>query len=216
MNQFIPSIDQLPQPPVWQSLLFEQPLGLVGVLFIAALCVFIVLNRREQAKLGAVVGGGLAAMAVAVFVIASVVTTDLEQVRDGTVALINSAATGDSAGASDHLAPDAKLNLSGMATFQVSREGLLAAVDAMEQDVGVRDHGILEKTASIDGPNAARSRVVVRVTIEGAGPTFSSWEMAWRRESDGVWRVTRLECLSVNARSPGAAIAGALSRYSGR
>lgn len=213
MNQFIPSIDQLPQPPVWQQLLLERPWGAVGVLVIAAFLAVVVMNRREQFRRGLMIGGAILGVAGAIFATATLVETDHEKVRGATVRLIDAAATGDVAGTEALLASDSKLHLEGMGSFSLSREELLAGVEALDQQVGVSDHGILDRTAVIDGPNVARSRVVVRVGLQGGGPTFSSWELTWRLEADGAWRLARMECQSINGRSPGQWFAGELSRF---
>lgn len=180
---------------------------------IGALFVLVIANRRGRFKLGALAAGAIMVLAIALVTTATQVTTAHERIVRATARLINAATTGDRAGTESVLATDARLNLAGAGAFSLSRDGLLRGVDALAGEDKVSDHRILKQTASEDGPNAGRSRVVVRVGIASAGPTFSSWELSWRREKDESWRVTRLECLSINGKQPGALFAGELSRF---
>ncbi len=212
MNQFIPSIEPLPQPPVWQQMLLERPAAAAGLLVIAAILTVVVLNRREQFRRGLLIGSLLMVAAIVVFTVATLVQTNHEAVRRSTGQIIAAAASGQVAEADELLAEDAKLHLAGMGAFSLSRDELLAAIEMLDREVGVSDFGILDRTATVDSQNAARSRVVVRVNIREGGPTFSSWELSWRRDADGVWRVTRFQCDQVNGRDPGQWFAGELSR----
>lgn len=213
MNNFIPSIDPLPQPPVFERVLFEQPWMAVGALLIIAILVAVVANRREQFRRGLVVCAAITAAAAALAVTATLVDTDHEQVARGTSDFMANAVSGGEAAVADLLAPDAILNLEGMSSFNLPRGAILNGVKSLDSEVGVRGWGILKKSAAIDGPNSGRSRTVIRVDVEGGGPNFSSWELVWRKDGEGRWRITRLICQSVNGRAPGQWFAGELARF---
>lgn len=211
MNEFIPSIEPLPGPGVVARTLFEQPWPAVAALLIIGGLAAIVLLRRGRLAPALATGGIGTALAGAVVLSAALVTTDHERLMNGTRALAVGAVAGDVDAVGDLLAPDARLLIDGAPGVEVDREALLRAVGALDRRAGVRGHGVLDRTASIDGPNAARSRVVVRVDFEGVGPAFSSWQIGWRLEPDGVWRITRLEPLSINGRAPGAWLASEIT-----
>lgn len=212
MNRFIPTIDPLPQPAFFERLVFEHPAPGVAVLLLVALVTLVVMNRREQLRLGLLIAGALALAAAGLGAVGAMVQTDREWIDDGTRELVAAVAAGDAQAAAHTLAPDARLTLAGAGSFSMSRAELLRGVEALRSEVGVKGYGLLDRTFSADGPNTGRSRVVVRVDLSDFGPAFSSWEFGWRKEPTGEWRVVRMECLSINGRAPGASFAGELIR----
>lgn len=215
MNQFVPSIEPLPNAPLLERFLYEQPGAWAGAAAIAmvAVVILILANRRGRLGAGGAAAGAILAICGAWVMTARLVTTDRERIDRGTVALIQAAADGDRSAADGILAEDARLHLAGAGSFSMSRDRILDGFDALRRDIRVSDYGILERTKSVDGVNSGRSRVVVRFGFKEGGPTFSSWELAWRREPSGLWRIIRMEALSINGQAPGSRFAGELDRF---
>lgn len=213
MNSFIPTIDPLPEPALWSRVLLEAPWPAVAGLIVAGLLVAVVLVRRGQAGRAVLADSALTIAAVAVVLTAYLVTTDHERIERGSAVLVAAAAAGDAAGAGALLATDARLYAEGDAALSLDRRQILGVVAGLGRAAGIEGHRITRATASVDGPNAGRSRVVVRVDIAQGGLTFSAWELGWRKDPDGVWRVTRLVALSINGRRPGASFAAEVARF---
>lgn len=213
MNSLIPTIEPLPRPALWARVLFETPLAAAGAILAIGLMMMIVWIRRGLAGRAAISAGAGVALAGTLVLVAAMVTTEHERIVNATLALVESATTGDTGAVGGILADDVKLFAEGAPTLSVDRAAIIAAVRTLEERVRVRDSSVTRRTASVDGPNSGRSRVVVRTNFAGGGLNFTSWEIGWRLEPDGVWRATRLEALSVNGRSPGGAFLGELSRF---
>ncbi len=213
MNSLIPTIEPLPGPAMWARVLFETPHAAAGAILAIGLMMMIVWIRRGLAGRAAASAGAGAAIAGALMIVATLVTTEHEKILALTATLVASATSGDTGSVGEIIAEDARLFAEGAPTLRVERAAIIAAVRSLDERVRVREASVTRRTASVDGPNAGRSRVVVRTNFAGGGLNFTSWEIGWRLEPDGAWRATRIEALSVNGRSPGGAFIGELSRF---
>lgn len=213
MNSLIPTIEPLPGPPLWARVLFESPHAVAGAILAVGLLMMIVWIRRGLAGRAAISAGTGVAIAGALVLVAAMVTTEHERINGSTLMLVESATSGDSAAVGEILADDARLFAAGSAALRVERDAIIAAAQTLNDRVRLREASVTRRTASVDGPNSGRSRVVVRTNFAEGGLNFTSWEIGWRLEADGEWRATRIEALSVNGRSPGGAFIGELGRF---
>jgi ketosteroid isomerase-like protein len=176
--------------PLWERVLFEQPLLLGGPLVVLAVVALFTFNARGELKRGALASGALLAGAAALFLLAALVSTTHERVKAATRALVAAVATADVAAAGELLSEDAEIRYAG---FSVpGRAGVLEAV-GRNMSVGgplhVASWGISELQSGLDGAALARSQVLVRATPSATGAPVSAWVLLkWERGADGAWR----------------------------
>ncbi|RMH27296.1 MAG: nuclear transport factor 2 family protein [Planctomycetota bacterium] len=211
LDQIIPTVEALPGPGVLERIAFEQPWPAVVALLVIGLLAAVMLIRRGRVARAVVIDTAATALAAGLIVSATVVTTDHERVRAGSRGLVAAALAGDESRVGEILAPDARLTAAGASSVGLQRDAVLAAVRALPGRAPTRGHAIVDLTASVDGANAARSRLVVRTDFRGGGPAFSAWQLNWRLDPGGAWRVTRIEALSINGQAPGPWLAGEIA-----
>lgn len=195
------SVPELPRPPFLEHTLFESPLPLVGLLFLAGVVAFFMLNSTGRAKQGLIAAGSASALALGTLLIASLVTTTRETLQARTTALVHAAATADTTALAPLLADDVRLVL----WDQTAALGRPRTLDLVNQYTGtlykLREHSITRTTASVDGRNAARTLARVRVRTEATLydiPIGSTWRIDWRLENDNSWRATAITCLQID------------------
>lgn len=206
LGNFInPDVPSLPEPPAFERFLFEQPLvpAVAGVLI--AIVVFAALRNAGKPKAGLGVAAGVLAVAAGIFTTGALVETDRERLKDEQDALITAVAYADLDALQDMLAEDARLRAPRLRPLVdgLGKDGIITTVRTTTGGAyRVRDIGILERQAVIDGPNAARTQVYIRVESEAAGATLTWFRLAWRRDADGVWRAIEIEPLFLSGVMP--------------
>ncbi len=203
MNDFLqpPPIEALPPTPLLERFLFEQPLLPTAVLAVLAVIAAVAFLRRNQRKRGLIVAGVLAVVAGGVYLTATSVTTERETLLDRTEAVIGATAQAQGPILQDMLTENALLRTSGaIARVLPSVEGRDEIITKVEQNLGGRYRvtrwEILDRQATIDGPNVGRTLIRVGVEAEAASRThYSWWRLHWERGPDGVWRCFELEPL---------------------
>lgn len=194
----------LPSPPLVDRLFLESPLPVVAALVLGAVTAFAVLNRRGMPGRGVAIAGVLALAAGAVMVLAMLVQTPREQLTAATRDLVDAVATVDTPALERLLADDFRFhNRLSIAALAVPAAGLdkpsLIALVEQEMDgpFAVKEHGVLQTQAVMDGPAVGRTQVRVRVVPESLGyPNASWWRIDWRRGPQG-WRVIGVEPLAI-------------------
>ncbi len=201
MNDFLqpPPIDPLPQAPLFERFLFEQPVLPAVVLGLLAVVAFIAFSNTGKRKVGLAVALGLALAAGAIYTIAALVVTPRETLLERTEQFIGAAATADTAALARILSDDARLNSTGdLARIQPSIDAIQPILDRVDQVVGrqfsIDRWVIADRQATLDGPNTGRT--LVRVGVDS--PTFSRthyswWRLHWERSDDGQWRCFEIE-----------------------
>lgn len=195
------NIERLPPAPLLERFLFEQPLLPIAVLVLLALIAAIAFAGRSQRRRGLIVAGVLIALAAGVYLVSMLVTTDRETLLARTEVAIGSVALLDGGTMREVLTEDVYLRTAGaIARLQPSVEGRSEIIDLAERRLRgsyhVTDWKILDRQATIDGPNLGRTLVRVGVDADGISRThYSWWRLHWERGPDGVWRCFELEPL---------------------
>lgn len=210
MNQLqIPDPPPLPDPPVLEMYLFENPYPLAIGLLVIGFAAHTLL-RRGSAGRGEPGPGSYAPLSIAVlgalgvYLASVLVTTHGERVKQRSLELVDAVATADTASVRGLLAEDAILSPGEGLGRIPSATDRAQIIDAVERSIGpvvrVREHTVRSVTASIDGPDYARTQLMVRVTVESAlftAPNGSWWRLHWRLENPGDpepdWRVIQIE-----------------------
>lgn len=192
----------LPRPPLLSHHVLEQPWPAAGALVIGGILAAWVLNQRARAKAGVVAGAALCLLAGAVLLAGAIITTTRETLIQQTRELIATTARADTTALDRLLARDVTFRLF-TTDRRYTREQLLDLVRRYPGELyPVESHREERAAASIDGPNAARTQV--RVVTRSAAATLydlplgSWWRLDWRRDGDGAWRVTGIECLRID------------------
>lgn len=193
-------VPPLPGPPFIESLLFERPwIGIVALLLGAVVALF-VLNARGKAKQGAAAAGAMLLAAAGLWGLAAAVQTDRERLIENTRELVDATALADIESLDRLLAPNARGFHRG-APRGMDRDAVLAWVaDQLGEsgDYRLKDHGVIETQATLDGDRVGRTQV--RVGVVPAAwevPIDSWWRVDWNRDDAGVWRVTGIRPLVI-------------------
>lgn len=192
----------LPRPPLVEHLLLEQPWAAALALGLGGLLAAWILNQRARARAGLALGAAMLLAGATIAVIGALVTTTREALIARTRELIALTARADTRALDGLLAGDVTFRLF-TTDRRYIREELLGLVRRYPGELyPVESYREEQAAASLDGPNAARTQVRV-VTRSAAAtlydlPVGSWWRIAWRREPDGAWRVTQIECLRID------------------
>lgn len=198
----IPEPAPLPGAPFLTGVLLESPWPMVLLLGITAGLVWILYSNRGQIRKARAGAAILLAAAVGVFLLARLVTTDREAVRQIARQLVRDVAAANVPGVRGALAQECELLLSATAPAMDANDIL----ERVERDFSsrgpyrVKDYGILETQSATYPDGLASVQIKVRVTAESGGILLSWWRLDFRGEAGG-WRVTRIRMLSNSAGS---------------
>lgn len=204
-----PSVEPLPGAPLWARALLEQPWYLAGALALGAVVVFMLLNQRGRAKLGAGVAAAMVLAGAGVLILGSLVVTQREQMAAASRELVAVTARGDTSALATMLAPDARLfSEIQVAEFRVpeggfGRDEILDKVGRWIGDNPISECSVGEVQAETLGPGVGRTQVRVRVVLEKYKVAEGSWwRIGWRKSADGRWRVTSIQPLYIAGAGP--------------
>ncbi len=204
----IPQLRDIDSPGLISLLLFENPWILAGLLAIGAISLFVVFNNRRKLRLGAAFAGVFALGAITVMLLAMLVTTDREQVKNLSRELIAAVADADAQPVEQILSPFATLVAEGALRSELSRDEILdrirdassngGAYDGQGTRVAADEYRIREIRVGIQSSTAARSQVNVVITPSITSfPTGTWWELDWDKLPDGSWKARRIELVWV-------------------
>ena len=183
-----------PPPPFLQHAFLENPWPMLTLLVCAA--VIFLLIARHRGKRGPGIAGVALLVAAALFLIMErVVVTDHERIIDSTHRLVRSAA----------LPLDVE-TFAGLLSRDIDFHGrdrfeMVTTLQRSATMWGVENAIITRLLARTTGPGAGEVYLVVvtrHSAATGGGLSKSSWVLGWREESEGVWRVTQVEWLTLN------------------
>lgn len=186
---------------LFDRFLFENPWPLIGALVLAGAIGFTILNRKARITPALASIAAALLLSVGVWLAARIVTTDREQVRDLTVALVDATARVDESTLAPMLANDLTLYLKvGTITSDTSLDRA-ATLAQVRRSLGglykLKDWRVTTNEVTTSGTQAS-SRLSVSVTTEVyAIPHRSTWRVDWRREPDNTWRVFAIELLEM-------------------
>ncbi len=194
---------RLPSPPALSHYLFEAPLVPAMVAAGLSLAVAWSLLRAERPRQGLLAGllGCLGALGLVV--VGGVVETSRERVIERSLAIARAVGQGDGMAAGAWLAPNLYLKMgpTGSATGSDDREVVIRAARMFPERVRLEAFAAPSGHAVVDTPTTARTRLRVR-TGGGMGPSLSWWQLGWRLDPDGEWRVYTIELLLFNGETP--------------
>lgn len=187
----VPTPPPLDPGPLWSRLLLETPWYAVGLLLVAAVLCYAILNRRGKFSQGITAAGVLLVIAAAMVGVAEIVETPRERMKAAAERLIGSVAEANTATLTTVLADDARL-VYFAAPQGLNKADIVALVDdKFRGEYRVNEWSILESQATMDGPSVGRVQLKVRVVAaEWNVPNLSWWRIDCRHEPDGTVRVT--------------------------
>ncbi len=201
------------------QLLFESPWPLVLAFVIAALMLVFAAQRSEGAGRGMRWAALVClVLAVGVWCLAKVVTTDREHLIAQTQRLVSVTAPLDLEALSDLLDSGAEL-VSSNGQLCMDRQRLLSVLKSLLDSYGVASHDVRTLGARMKNAGAGESWVALRTKLKNpdlikgldqmGGDVPSRWELTWRRsDSDDQWRITRLRCTKVMQIRPDCGVLG--------
>jgi len=209
------AVPPLDAPPAHQVWLFESPWPLVGLLLLASVVGFIALNRQEKGRwaVGAFLLGVVAAGAV--FGVAAGVKTEREALLGRTAAFVDAVAAGDVETVDELLAESLEVSFAGTLAAEVNRELVLGVVGAFQEGgaLELREYLSGSRQAEVRGAGFGVSQLKITVVAARGGAGSTWWRLDWRKQPDGAWRITELECLLINGRPPAGEVAAAMRRF---
>lgn len=199
LSRFLaPEIPPLPSPPFFERALLESPATLAAgavILGVIAVAACVARGRARWAWLS-VIAAALAV--VSLFALSAAVTTPRERLAALTRLLVASAAAADAPALRPLFSDAGVIDVPMVGLNEVPASTLLDAAALgrwFNQAGGLRDHGIPEIQAVIDGPNSARTQVAVwGETSQGRNGSW--WRIDWYRpDPDRPWVAARVRCL---------------------
>jgi hypothetical protein len=136
-------------------------------------------------------------MAGGVVLTARLVQTEREGMSVRAVGLVDAVARGDAEGVGALLAGPVALEVLGTRSGRTRVDILREVGGDVAGRYGARSPRVVEASAVIDGPYAARTRLVVRFeglggnagALGGGGAVSTTWLLHWQRDTGGVWQV---------------------------
>ncbi len=195
-DDLIPVPPRLPPGPVWERLLFENPLPLVLVLVAAGVIAFYIFRRRGRVAMGAGAAGALILLAAGAWVMARQVVTEREGVKVAAAELVDAASKADT-GRLDAMLDDGVMAYTVDAPGGMPKSRILAEVRRrLGEEYPIKEYVIQESQAAVDGPGVARAQLKGYVVESERGMSRSTWwALDLRRDGAGRWRTTAIRPL---------------------
>lgn len=202
LGDFInPNVAPLPEPGFVQRFVLEQPALPAVVILIAGLVALIALRQRDAFRAGLIAFLTAALLAIALVAAGSLIDTDREQLIARQDRLVHAVAHAEIRELDRLLAPDARVGGNELPVLRggLDREAILSTVRTyLGQRFTVSTLGTIERQAVVDGPNAARTQIYLRVVTESSGQTWTWFRIGWRLGDDGQWRAVLVEPLFIS------------------
>lgn len=188
----------LPDPPMFESWLFERPAALAIVLVALGIITILAFNRAGKPKHGLYVLAGFVVAAIAAAATSRLVVTEHERLATATTGLINAIVDADSHNARTRIDTDAEVHIRPL-SMHFRYDEVVRRIDTdMSSAYRVAEHRISRVQAVVDGPNTARTQVRVVASQEGGRRAGTWWLLHWRLGSDNTWRLFQAECLRID------------------
>lgn len=192
-----PDFEPLPGPPLYERFLFEQPWPLIAVLLAVAVVGWWILAQRGRARASWVTPLVCLAAAAGVWLLATLVTTEREQLADRSRELVDALAEVDLNRVEGMLDSRVSLYLFDAPDGRNKQAILSAAEEYLGRRYTLVSHQVHDVRAQVRGQGLGRTQVRVEATAEGSRtPNMSWWQLDWVRSSpDEPWRVSAIEPL---------------------
>lgn len=190
------------QTPGWAVWLFEKPLTSALVALLAAGIVAVVLYRRGRVGASWIAAASGVVLAGALYATGSLVTTERERVIERARAFVDAVAASDTGAVSELLDERLVVTTRSRLVAGVGKEDVVALADTVGR------YGLRSPFFRLDRAEASRSGLGTTEfgvqTNSDFGPSTSRWKLVWVRAPDGAWRISAIDCLSINGMDPGA------------
>ena len=182
--------------------ILDGPWPLVAVLGLVALVLFVVANRRDDARMG-IFAVATTVVAVAVAIVGVLVETPAERARDATRALVEDAAAGRIDDMIDRLTPDATLHVGRVASPGYPLSDLTRSLDALRRSQRIEENSITAlASAPVDPERVYVELSCLTRTASSYGYVPSRWIIEWVDDSSGTWRIRSITAMSIAGRVP--------------
>jgi len=179
-------------PPLFSSMLFEQPLPLIVVCLVIAMGLTVAAMRRRKPALLAA-GGVMFGLAALVSVLGVAVQTDRETLIDETRALITSATPLDAAALKQVIDPSATVRGPDGRVY-VGAGDILPELEKIDGRFGDLDHRITDLAAQAFANGEGVTQFDLR-TRWNDRPLLTRWRVGWRKDAAGDFKITRIDWL---------------------
>jgi len=189
-------------PPLWQSLLLEQPWPAVIALIAVAAVVHLAARQRTGWAWRAAAPAVLL-LAGGVWLLAHLVPTDREALLARTEALVHATAPLDTGTLDAILAPSVVLSgPRGDPWFD--RTDLVDRLENARGRLSGFEHAIRGLGAEADDAGRGISVLDLRTRVPASGnlAVASKWTLYWRKDDAGRWRVTEIQWHELLGRDP--------------
>lgn len=187
----------IPPPPVWQSLLLEQPWPLAIVLLVIGALLRTVGRRTGKRGLTRVALGAVV-LAAGVVALAYFVETGREAVRRLTLELVESVDPMDSAAVDALLADDVRVT-GPQGRVIVESGAVRRRLASANERYRVSSHRIRDLNVWAEG-EAGRAELALYSQVN-ATPALTRWGLWWEKRG-GAWRVTEIRWLRYQGGEP--------------
>ena len=195
----------LASSPILQNLLLEDPWPL-GLTLIVITCVLLFLSSLRGDKKILRFAGITALLAVALFVISSMVETTREHIIARTEKLISRTAPLDIAAFKAMVSPRVIVTVGDDASAPtLTGEEVFSRLEKSVQSYPIKEQSIIEIDAELRPSDFAICQFDVRSDGQG-GRVMTRWLLTWQKQTDGAWQVTAvqwLDCPGIIGLKPG-------------
>jgi hypothetical protein len=198
------AVPMLASPPPLIHYTVENPWPVIAGLLLAGIIAAIVMQRRDQLKLGLLALAAAAALTALIFVLALSITTEREVLAERTQQAATFTAAANITDLRELLTERAVVKAFGPIPMPRGRDELLDVVSKyLGSTYKLKDVKIGPVRAVIDGPNLARTQVRVWAKLDGDQamynvPTGAWFRLGWTRDGTGPWRITDINVMQID------------------
>jgi hypothetical protein len=195
----------MPQPPdvgLFTRYVLENPYALgIGLLVVALIVGWLGLRDGRRDRMVAALVSLL--LAAGVLIAGLTIVTSGEHGRRVTRSLVEAVTAKDLVAADNLIADDAQLQLGATTNISHDRDVIIDGLSRFADRYTIQDNRI----TMLDGYSESRQAATVHLACwtEATGYGFytpSQWVLRIERQDDGVWKVARITCISINSEPP--------------
>lgn len=187
----------IPAPPVWQSLLLEQPWPLAILLLVIGV-ILRTIGRRTQRRGFTRVALVAVLLAAGVVALAYFVETGREAVHRRMMALVEAVEPLDTAALGDLLSDRVRVT-DPQGRVVVERGEVRQRLESSQHRYDVGSHRVRDLSVWAGGEEG-RAMLALYSNINST-PALTRWGLWWEKQ-DGQWRITEIRWLSYQGREP--------------
>jgi len=193
----------LDKPPLWSYLLFENPWPAAAALLLGA-AVLAISNRHRREPRRWMIAGAMAIAAVAVILTAQMVTTEREHLKQHTRDLVHRVSNEGAPSILGMFDPDAVFAGPEGQVWRRSAEQFTEEINIIKRRFSPMTSTIRSLDAEHRGGDHGRSllHVTTRLSGSNAGSVNTQWLFTWRKDENGIWRITEARFLRINNYRP--------------